>query len=302
MEFCLMNILVTGAAGRLGRVVAADLAAHGHTVRGTDHRFEGGLAVPVVPADLLDEHACYRLIEGCDTLVHLANHPNMNKGVSPQRLYRENVTMNVHIVQAALDMGVRRIVFASSIQAIAGRRNGSDASKPSELPYLPLDGDLPARPGNLYALSKVAGESLLKMHCYHLPELSATAIRFPALLEAEWMEHRQNRPRRRRPSTWSNGDEGFAYLLFENAAALVRAVVERQTPGYHQYLPAEPNNSLAWPIEDIIRTYYAEVPRRNPGQPLTTLVDTSRITDALGWRPTHVLEPAAADPDLVESR
>ena len=59
-----MRILVTGAAGKLGSETVAALGRAGHEVRATDLRYRGDLAVRVVPANLLDEHALYPLLEG----------------------------------------------------------------------------------------------------------------------------------------------------------------------------------------------------------------------------------------------
>jgi len=110
-----MRVLVTGAAGKLGSQTVAALARAGHEVRATDMRFRSDLAVPLWPANLLDEHALYPLLEGCEALVHLGNHPNRFAGPSPQRLLAENAAMNANAVYAALDRGVRQIVLASSI-------------------------------------------------------------------------------------------------------------------------------------------------------------------------------------------
>ena len=100
-----MRTLVTGAAGKLGSQVVAALVRAGHEVRATDSRFRADLSVPLRPANLLDEHALYPLLEGCDALVHLGNHPNHFAGPSPQRLLAENTSMNANAFFAAIDSG-----------------------------------------------------------------------------------------------------------------------------------------------------------------------------------------------------
>ena len=83
-----------------------------------------------------------------------------------------------------MEAGVKKIIFASSIQAITGYRKYTEErqQKPSELPYLPLDGNVALNPGNPYAASKVAGEMLLRYFSkFH--GISAFALRFPMLLQ-----------------------------------------------------------------------------------------------------------------------
>ena len=119
-----MRVLVTGAAGRLGWHTVGHLLKAGHEVVATDVEYRNDMPVKLIVADLLDRIGAYRLVDGCDALVHLGNHPNQHAISPDQRLYSENVTMTMNIVQAALDSGIRKIVFSSSIQAACSRRVG----------------------------------------------------------------------------------------------------------------------------------------------------------------------------------
>src|SRR6185295_6411773 len=140
-----MRVLVTGAAGKLGSLAVAALVAAGHEVRATDSRFRSDLAVPLTPLDLRDEHALYPLLDGCDALVHLGNHPNRFAGPSFQRLLAENTSMNANAFAAALDCGVRHIVFASSLQVMFTADGPGAEHHP--IPYFPLDASAAANPG-----------------------------------------------------------------------------------------------------------------------------------------------------------
>lgn len=290
-----MNVLVTGAVGRIGRHIVRALVEAGHHVRATDHRFDRELPVKVEVANLLDRAAVYRLVDGVEAVIHLGNHPSLLRGLPYEQVYGENVMMTGNVAIVAVELGVKTILYASSIQAIGGTRQVQDADKPSELPYLPLDGDLPANPGNAYALSKVAGEQLLQLLVRQNPELSATAIRFPAMWDSQWRGwFRRNRSGRRVPEGFA--DEAFSYLSMEDAATLAVAALAHRQPGYRQWLPAAPDNIACLPIEEIVARWFANVPLRKPLGELSSLIDISAITDQTGWVPRHLLrdEPAEA--------
>jgi nucleoside-diphosphate-sugar epimerase len=214
-----------------------------------------------------------------------------------QQLYAENMTMDANVFQAAADLGIKRWVFASSVQALSGERcidwHSDDAAalaKPSCLKYLPIDGDAPACPRNLYALSKEAGEQMLRFYVALDAELSATAVRFPFLMSGDHLDwfRRHGREHRRPGRIHGNPDEGFSYLFLSDAASLVAAILDKQACGYHQLFPAAPDPMMDMPIPELIEKAYPGVPLRLPAERLTGLVDISKITATLGWSPKMV--------------
>src|SRR4051812_41491380 len=189
-----MKVLVTGATGRLGSLVCKELLQRGHDVLGTDQRFAGGLAFPLKLADLRDSLAVYPLLEGRDAVVHLGNIPNLSMGPSPQVVLGDNVSMNSNVFRAAVDLGVRRIVFSSSLQAMIRLEEGRAVDAAPHIPYFPLDGDAPADPGhNFYGLSKEFGERTLRVLSELTPELACTSLRFP-MLAGDWFHKRLQQP------------------------------------------------------------------------------------------------------------
>jgi nucleoside-diphosphate-sugar epimerase len=278
-----MRVVVTGGAGNLGSPVCRALAGAGLQVRAVDRVYRREVPVPLEIADLLDAQAVYRLLTGCDVVVHLANHPNPHGHLPPQRLYAENVVMDMNVFQAAADLGVRKLVFASSVQVFSGDRTTDDLDKPSCLAYLPIDGDMPTCPRNSYALSKETGEQQLKYFAALDPDLSCVALRFPALLTPWHMQwFGKMGPRAPRPYA-THPDEGFGYLTVEDAGRLVLAVLQRLPPGYHQFLPAAPDNSYGLSTSEMIEKFYAGVPIRKPIENTASVIDTSAITEQVGW-------------------
>lgn len=281
-----MRILLTGASGRLAVTVHRELLRTGHEVVPTDCLHRPGIAGLRI-VDLLDRSAVYGLLEGCDAVVHLGNHADMGRVSPPQRLYSENVTMNANVFHAAIEMGIRRLIFASSIQAISGDRvlwQGGEA-RPTCLPYLPLDEHVPACPGNLYGLSKANTELMLWHYCRLDPSLSCTAIRFPSLWKAEWIEHY-----REHHSAPGKLDEAFTYLEVQDAARLVSAVLVAGRPGYIHFVPSARNNYLGWSPAEIIRRFYPGIPLKRPAETMPALVDLAPLQQAYGWAPQVALD------------
>lgn len=282
------RVLVTGAAGRLGRAVVSTLCEAGFDVVAADQTYNSRLPVRTHVLDLRDALSVYRVIDGCQAVAHLANHPNAYSGPSPQQLYAENVAMDMNVFQAAVDVGARNVIFASSVQVFAGDRYGDDREDaPSVLPYIPLDGDLPTCARNAYALSKEAGEAQLRYFVALDPTLSCTSLRFPSLFSSRWIERMRSHSRHHHHyhSRYGSPDEGFSYLTTDDAGRLVQAILERQGPGYHQFFPGTSDALQQMPAAELVPRYYPGVPCRVPLEQMETLVDISKITEAVGWEP-----------------
>jgi len=280
-----MRTLVTGAAGKLGSHVVAALVAAGHDVRATDLAFGAHLGVPLHTANLLDERALAPLLEGCDALVHLGNHPNHFAGPSPQRLLAENTSMNANAFFAAIDSGVKHIVFASSVQVMIPIE--SLAGPPYRVPYFPLDGHAPADPGlNPYALSKHLAEELLRVTARAKPELALTSLRYPMLI-GDWFRARLVANGGRVPSEHLHLGEATAHLSFEDAARVVTHVLARPRPGYRQYFPAQCVEVKNLGVSGLIERFYRGIELRRPLAAIERLIDLGEVEQDLGFSPSE---------------
>ncbi len=149
-------VLLTGAAGALGRVLARELGAAGWTLRLTDIApFPDPLPprAAFVRADLEDGVAILRQAEGCGAILHFG-------GVSVEQPFEAVAGPNLrglyHIYEAARREGAR-VVFASSNHTIGfhERPQGNDPK---------LDADCAFRPDGYYGLSKVYGELMGRLY------------------------------------------------------------------------------------------------------------------------------------------
>lgn len=119
-----MNMVtVTGATGHIGNVLVRELLARGKRVRALIPPFEDtlplkGLDVEPVEGNVLDAGSLILAFEGSEVVYHLAGVVSIASGKS-DLLYKVNVVGTRNVVDACLRTGVRRLVYTSSIHAIA---------------------------------------------------------------------------------------------------------------------------------------------------------------------------------------
>ncbi len=149
----LQRLLLTGAAGGLGKVLRERLVPCAQVLRVSDIAALGAPRAAheeVVHCDLSDKDAVAALLAGCDAIVHLG-------GVSVERPFEEILEANIkgvyNVYEAARRHGVRRVVFASSNHVIG-------FYKQSER----LDAHVLRRPDGYYGLSKSFGEDMAQFY------------------------------------------------------------------------------------------------------------------------------------------
>ncbi|MDA3962953.1 MAG: NAD(P)-dependent oxidoreductase [Planctomycetota bacterium] len=278
-----MRIVVTGAAGAVGRYVCTAVEAAGHELIASDRRaLRDGPPLQII--DLRDRCSVFRLLEGAEAVIHLGNHPRP-WGIDPIDLFTDNAAMNINVFHAAHELGVQRIAFASSIQVIGG---GTFTEQPtSALPYLPIDGDVPPNPGNGYAASKVAAEALLASYARRCPDRSYVAIRLPGVRpEGGWRG--QGRRRRTEPHPQSMRDEAFSILAGEDAGSVMLAAATVAPNGYHCYQPAARCTSLELSLAEIQRNWYPTVALRGDPEQWDCPADLAPLARDLNWEPQHL--------------
>ncbi|CAA9577066.1 MAG: UDP-glucose 4-epimerase [uncultured Thermomicrobiales bacterium] len=146
----LRRVLLTGAAGRIGTAFREEMGAR-YVFRLADRTLDGlaeGRGHETLAFDIADLAACRRACAGIDTVVHLAADPSMRADFY-ESLLENNFKGTFNIFRAAADGGCRRVVFASSINAVMGY--------PADVQVKPDD---PIRPPNVYGVSKCFGEAL----------------------------------------------------------------------------------------------------------------------------------------------
>jgi NAD+ dependent glucose-6-phosphate dehydrogenase len=170
------RVLITGATGRIGTAFRRYV--------GNRYRLRLGVHDPaklddpegheVVELELADQVSCAQACEGIDTVVHLAANPSP-RAEFYDGLLESNIKGPYNILKAAKEMGCRRVVLGSSVQAVAG---------------YPLDvqvhEDSPPRPLNMYGVCKCFAEAAA--HYFAASEgLSCIVVRI-GTWENDWIK------------------------------------------------------------------------------------------------------------------
>ena len=148
-----MRILITGAAGKIGRVLRKGLAGPYELMRLTDivRLDPPGPGEECVIADLGDAPALERLCAGIDCVIHLAG--ISEEPTSWEEVLPANIVGSYHVFEAARRSGVRRVVYASSNHVVGFYRRDRTVGTQE-----------PMRPDGVYALSKCFGEALGRLY------------------------------------------------------------------------------------------------------------------------------------------
>lgn len=154
-----MKILVVGGAGYIGSHVVRELLDAGHSVSVYDNLSSGTREnlfpeAEFLEGDILDYPALLAAMRrGFDGIVHLAAAKAAGESmVKPEKYALQNLNGTVHILNAALEAGIRKLVFSST------------AATYGEPRYLPIDEAHPTEPENFYGFTKLEIERLLSWY------------------------------------------------------------------------------------------------------------------------------------------
>jgi UDP-N-acetyl-alpha-D-quinovosamine dehydrogenase len=164
------RVLVTGAAGFIGRIVCDDLLAHGFTVRGMtrsgrtmDSRIEQ------IHADITGRRSLDSAFADVGAVVHLAARVHVMRETAADptaEFQRVNVQGTAALLEAAARCQVERFIFASSVKAVADESAA------------PLTRESTPRPSDPYGSSKLAAEAIVR-EASRAHHIQATTIRLP---------------------------------------------------------------------------------------------------------------------------
>jgi UDP-glucose-4-epimerase GalE len=150
-------VLVIGGAGYIGSHAARALKRAGHEVIIFDNLSTGyerlAAGFELIDGDILDAAALARVVSRADAIMHFAARAYVGESVTnPRKYFRNNVEGGLSLLNAALDAGVKKIIFSSSC-AVYG-----------EPAKVPIEESTPRQPVNPYGVSKLFFEQALEAY------------------------------------------------------------------------------------------------------------------------------------------
>ena len=219
-----MKVLVTGAAGSIGRVVTVGLADRGHVVVGLDRVPQpDGEEGAWYTVDATDPDAVAAVFEeeSVDAVVHLAGHPG--EASLPDSLTSHVVTTGA-LLDAMVEHDVRRFVYASSNHAVGRTPRAGLADGLLGVGVRP-------RPDTFYGVGKVAAEALMSLYADR-HGIDAVACRIGSFLE--------------RPETVRNLS---TWLSHDDCVRMVDAALTTTAPGFSVLYGISRNTRAWWDLE-----------------------------------------------------
>ncbi len=313
-----MKILVTGGAGYIGSVVAAQLLATGARVvvlddLSTGHRDAVPDGAEFREASLLDSPALAAVLaEGFDGVLHFAAKSLVGESMErPELYYGNNVVGSLTLLNAMRDARVRRLVFSST------------AATYGEPETVPIREDAPTAPTNAYGATKLAIDAMIRFECgaHGLRAASLRYFNVAGALGAQGERHGTETHlipivlqvalgARDAVSVYGTDyptADGTAIRDYIHVTDLGRAhllaldALGSGGPGEHRIynLGVGAGFSVRQVIDVCREVTGSDIPAtdagRRAGDPAVLVASSERITAELGWRPEHTLTDMVRD-------
>lgn len=269
------HVVVTGAAGLLGRHVAEIYRHAGFRVTGLDRESRG--IDGVVEADLMDPDVAARYIRDADCVAHIASIPRP-VGYAAGDVFQTNMTLMFNVLSAMEAAGIGRMVFASSFSVLGL----PFAPRPVDLKYLPVDEHHPAQPQDVYAVTKWLGEEMVDAWTRRTGG-SAISLRMPWIqTPASFMTE----VTKRRLTEDSNLDL-WAYIDARDAGRAFVLAAEACTTGHERFFISAADSYSETPTADLVAARYGAIELRAALEGHCALLCNERAEDLIDFIPQY---------------
>ncbi len=238
------RLLLTGAAGGLGRELRPRLKSRCHVLRVSDLGNLGNASAgeEVMPAQLQDRPAVFKLLEGVDAVVHLG-------GISTEQPFDDIVQANIigayNLYEGARIHGTRRIVFASSNHVTGFYRQDEV-----------IDATMPVRPDGYYGLSKAFGENLARFY-FDRYGIETVCLR----IGSSFPEPRD----RRMLATWMSYDDLERLVVASLSSPVVGySVIYGMSDNHHTWWDNTPAKHIGYRPQDSSEPFRAAAEAKQP--------------------------------------
>jgi nucleoside-diphosphate-sugar epimerase len=288
-------IVVTGGSGKVGRACVRDLMDHGYQVTSIDMVPPPGQSNPPKPTDvtfskvdITDFGQVMAALSGIDErtgdvtgVVHLG--AIAAPGQAPNEvIFEVNTLSTYYVFEAARQLGIRNIVWASS-ETVYG------IPYPKGPQYVPVDENI-ERPETAYSLSKLLGEKMAEQFCRWDRRMKIVGLRFSNVMEPHDYEHFpgfDRDPDRRRFNLWT-------YIDARDAAQAIRLSLEAKLTGAHVFGIANSDSVMSQPNEKLLDKVYPKTKRLREIAPNESLISIEKAATVLGYKPRYNWRKGAA--------
>lgn len=270
------KIIVTGGTGKAGRAAIQELVSSGYEVRNLDI---AGNSPPGDPTslyvDLTDYGQTVDAMVGYDAVVHLAAIPA--PFIRPDEVtFRVNMTSTFNVFQAAMTLGMKRIVWASSETTLG---LPFDREKPD---YAPIDENQTPYPESTYALSKLLSEEMARQY-NRWTGIPIVGLRISNIMEPHDYQ--------RFPSFWPDPMlrkwNLWGYVDARDVAQACRLGLEANISGAEVFIIAAADTCMTTKNQDLMAAVYPQVEIKGHIGDYKTLLSIDKARKMLGYEPKH---------------
>lgn len=290
------RIFFTGASGKAGRHVAAYLAAQGHRVLNADMSEYAQPGVDYLKVDVTDAGQVFSAMSahsnrdelrggqwptGYDAIVHFAAIPRILQS-SDIETYRVNVMGTYHVLEAAVKLNIKKIIFASS-ETVYGLCFSHGKPAPLSLPVSEEDA---TRPMDSYAMSKVVNEETAKAF-QRRTGFDIYGLRIGNVIEPD--EYHLFKGFCENPEVRLYN--AFNYIDARDLGQAVDLCLHKDGLGYDVFNVSNDGNSVDLSSDQIISQFYRDVPLKTQIAPDECLFSNKKLKDMLGFAPQFNWKP-----------
>jgi len=275
-----MRIALAGARGSVGQEVLKLATEKGHFVyqiNRTEEKGDNTDKTEYRVANLAESYDdTVKAFKGADALIHLSSVPNpVDK--DDHYVHNNNISSSYNGFRAAVEVGIKRIAFASSVNAL-GLLYGK---KDPYFEYFPIDEEHVQKPSDSYALAKQEAEIQADSFCYTHDDLKIASLRIHQVAsKAECKKDHDEDETVAKRQLW-------AWVSPAATARACLAAVEADFEGHQIFNIVAPDTTQDTPTEDLHRKYFANVPIKGDLSGNKSFFTSAKAEKILGWKHTE---------------